>query len=64
MSRPTTTDPEPPPSRKDYKKSHPGTEERQREGRARLWDKPQDQELQEGFRAARVPQRPYVYQAD
>lgn len=49
---------------KDYKKSHPGTEERQREGRARLWDKPQDQELQEGFRAARVPQKPYVYQAD
>ena len=38
--------------------------ERQREGRARLWDKPQDQELQEGFRAARVPQKPYVYQAD
>ena len=49
---------------KDYKKSQPGTEERQREGRARLWDKPQDQELLEGFRAARVPQRPYVYQAD
>ena len=49
---------------KDYKKSHPGTEERQREGRARLWDKPQDPELLEGFRAARVPQKPYVYQAD
>lgn len=41
---------------KDYKQSHPGTEERQREGRARLWDKPQDAELLEGFRAARVPQ--------
>lgn len=49
---------------KDYKQSHPGTEERQREGRARLWDKPQDQELLEGFRAARVPQKPYVYSAD
>ena len=49
---------------KDYKQSHPGTEERQREGRARLWDKPQDQELLEGFRAARVAQKPYVYQAD
>ncbi|MGD7366621.1 DUF3460 family protein, partial [Ralstonia pseudosolanacearum] len=36
----------------------------QREGRARLWDKPQDAELLEGFRAARVPQKPYVYQAD
>lgn len=49
---------------KDYKQSHPGTEERQREGRARLWDKQQDSELLEGFRAARVPQKPYVYQAD
>lgn len=49
---------------KDYKASHPGTEEGQREGRARLWDKPQDTELLEGFRAARVPQKPYVYQAD
>lgn len=49
---------------KDYKGKHPGTEERQREGRARLWDKPQDTELLEGFRAARVPQKPYVYQAD
>jgi hypothetical protein len=48
----------------EYKKSHPGTEERQREGRARLWDKPQDQELLEGFRAARVPQKPYLNQAD
>ena len=37
---------------KDFKQSHPGTEERQREGRARLWDKPQDAELLEGFRAA------------
>ncbi|MET0184230.1 DUF3460 family protein [Schauerella aestuarii] len=44
-----------------YKKSHPETEQRQREGRARLWDKPQDAELQEGFRQARVPQKPYVY---
>lgn len=49
---------------KDFKQSHPGTEERQREGRARLWDKPQDSELLEGFRAARVPQKPYVYSAD
>ncbi|AKQ57449.1 DUF3460 family protein [Bordetella hinzii] len=49
---------------KDYKAKHPGTEERQREGRARLWDKPQDTELLEGFRAGRVPQKPYVYQAD
>jgi putative IMPACT (imprinted ancient) family translation regulator len=49
---------------KAYKKQHPDTEARQREGRARLWDKPQDPELLEGFRQARVPQKPYVYQAE
>lgn len=49
---------------KDFKQSHPGAEARQREGRDRLWDKPQNSELLEGFRAARVPQKPYVYQAD
>jgi hypothetical protein len=48
----------------EYKKSHPDTEQRQREGRARLWDKPQDLDLQEGYRTARVPQKPYVYSAD
>ena len=48
----------------DFKKAHPDTEQRQREGRARLWDKPQDLELQDGFRAARVAQKPYVYSAD
>lgn len=46
---------------KTYKAEHPDTDERQREGRARLWDKPQDAEQLEGFRAARVPQKPYVY---
>ncbi|MCD0504714.1 DUF3460 family protein [Bordetella petrii] len=49
---------------KDYKAAHPDVEQRQREGRARLWDKQQNTELLEGFRAARVPQRPYVYQPD
>jgi hypothetical protein len=49
---------------KDYKKTHPDVEKRQREGRGLLWDKPQNPELLEGFRAARVPQRPYVYQAE
>ncbi|AEE68935.1 Protein of uncharacterised function (DUF3460) [Bordetella pertussis] len=49
---------------KEYKTAHPDTEQRQREGRARLWDKAQNTELLEGFRAARVPQKPYVYQAD
>lgn len=47
-----------------YKAAHPDTEKRQREGRGLLWDKPQDPELLEGFRAARVPQKPYVYQSD
>lgn len=49
---------------KDYKKNHPDLEQRQREGRARLWDRPQDPELQDGFKQAKVPQRPYVYQND
>lgn len=39
----------------------PKLEERQRQGRALLWDKPQDREAQQGFREARVPQKPYVY---
>ena len=47
-----------------YKQQHPGTEQRQREGRGRLWDKPIDPELQDGFRSGRVAQRPYVYQTD
>lgn len=47
-----------------YKQQHAGTEQRQREGRARLWDKQIDPEQQEGFRAARVAQQPYVYQTD
>jgi putative IMPACT (imprinted ancient) family translation regulator len=49
---------------KAYKAEHPDTERRQLAGRALLWDKPQDAELLEGFRQARVPQKPYVYQAD
>ncbi len=49
---------------KEYKRQNPDTEQRQREGRGRLWDKQLDTELQENFRAARVCQRPYVYQTD
>ena len=48
----------------EYKKQHPDVEQRQREGRGLLWDKVLDPELQEGFRAARVPQKPYVYKND
>lgn len=47
-----------------YREQDPSVEERQLEGRARLWDKAQDIELQERLRAARVSQRPYVYQND
>ncbi|MDO5668114.1 MAG: DUF3460 family protein [Alcaligenaceae bacterium] len=46
---------------KQYKKDHPETEQRQREGRHRLWDKKIDLEMQEQYKAARVPQKPYVY---
>jgi hypothetical protein len=46
------------------KRDTPGLDERQREGRALLWDKPVDRELQAGFRAGRVPQKAYVYQSE
>ncbi|MDR0274943.1 MAG: DUF3460 family protein [Burkholderiaceae bacterium] len=46
------------------KRDRPDLGERQREGRALLWDKPVDRELQAGFQAARVPQKPYVYQSE
>ena len=49
---------------KKFKEEHPDTELRQREGRARLWDKSIDFELHEGYKQARVPQKPYVYQTD
>lgn len=45
----------------EYKKQHSDAEAGQREGRGRLWDKFIDPELQEGYRAAQVPQAPYVY---
>ncbi|CAM4224291.1 DUF3460 family protein [Kerstersia similis] len=64
MSKPTCYESEITQFLHQYRDKHPGTEERQLEGRARLWDKPQDLELQDRLRAARVPQRPYVYQND
>ena len=39
----------------------PKLEERQREGRSLLWDKPQDRDAQKGYRDAAVAQKPYVY---
>ena len=44
------------------KARHPELEQQQREGRALLWDRPVDRAAQQDFRAARVPQKPYVYQ--
>jgi hypothetical protein len=46
------------------KAQRPTLEAEQRAGRALLWDKPQDRLAQTDFNAARVPQKPYVYQTD
>ncbi len=44
------------------KQKDPQLEQRQREGRELLWDKPQDRSAQAEFSDARVAQQPYVYQ--
>lgn len=44
------------------KATKPQLEQEQRAGRALLWDKQIDRELQRQAEAARVPQQPYVYQ--
>jgi Protein of unknown function (DUF3460) len=44
------------------KTSRPELSSQQREGRALLWDKQVDLQAQKDHRAARVPQKPYVYQ--
>lgn len=46
----------------EMKKKKPTLEAEQRAGRALLWDKHLDRDLQEEFGEARVPQQPYVYQ--
>jgi hypothetical protein len=46
----------------DLKAKKPSLEAEQRAGRALLWDRKVDRELQGEFRAARVAQQPYVYQ--
>ncbi|MHB1668709.1 MAG: DUF3460 family protein [Thiomonas sp.] len=43
------------------KVQNPELEAKQKQGRALLWDKPQDPQLREAFDAAEVPQKPYVY---
>jgi hypothetical protein len=44
------------------KAQRPALEEEQKRGRALLWDKAVDRDAQAGYRDARVPQQPYVYQ--
>jgi len=44
------------------KAAKPELEARQREGRELLWDKNVDRQAWEGYKAARVAQKPYVYQ--
>ncbi|MCE2908371.1 MAG: DUF3460 family protein [Betaproteobacteria bacterium] len=48
----------------ELKASKPTLESEQRAGRALLWDKNPDREAQAEWRAARVAQKPYVYQTD
>lgn len=44
------------------KTNRPELAKEQREGRALLWDKQVDLQAQKDYRAARVAQKPYVYQ--
>ena len=46
----------------ELKQARPELERKQREGRALLWDKPIDRDLQAEFSAGDVAQQPYVYQ--
>ncbi len=44
------------------KAQRPELEAQQRQGRNLLWDQKVDRQAQAEFKAARVPQQPYVYQ--
>ena len=46
----------------DLKQARPELERKQREGRALLWDKPIDRDLQADLHAGDMAQKPYVYQ--
>jgi hypothetical protein len=46
------------------KAEKPDLEARQRAGRAIWWDKHVDRQAQTEYKAARVPQKPYVYGDD
>ncbi len=47
----------------ELKAKKPSLEAEQRAGRALLWDRTIDRSAQASWRAARVPQQPYVYQS-
>lgn len=46
------------------KANQPDIEQGQRQGRALLWDQQVDRDLQAQAQAARVAQKPYVYQTN
>jgi hypothetical protein len=46
----------------DLKAKKPTLDAEQRAGRALLWDKKIDRDLQAGYSKSRVAQQPYVYQ--
>lgn len=46
------------------KRQKPELESQQRQGRELLWDKPVDRSAWQEYRAAQVPQKPYVYQTE
>ncbi len=46
------------------KAAKPELESEQRKGRALLWDKSLDRQVQAGFKDAKVAQKPYVYQTN
>ena len=48
----------------ELKSANPGVTDGQSKGRALLWDKVVDRAAGVGYRSARVPQKPYVYQTD
>lgn len=50
---------------KQYKETHPETEQQQRAGRALLWDRPpRSLDEQQRRQASLIQQTPYVYQSN
>lgn len=46
------------------KEERPYLDKAQQQGRSLLWDKEINRDLQQGFKEARVRQKPYVYQPE